>query len=330
MLTYLRRFGPKSKIALIFWHIYDNWSTKRRFNAGKIELTSGSTHTHKILSESLRYIDQVFDDYLAYSAIPVDLLRDKRILEIGPGDNVGVALKFLGTGAKQVVCLDKFFSKYDWEQQRKIYQSLRDQCSEGERQIFDEVIDLENGLKAGSQKLIYLYGSGIEEAEKILEPESFDLIVSRAVFEHLYNPDSAFSVMSRLLKPGGYMLHKIDFKDHGVFSKHKHHPLTFLTIPGPIYKLMTYDSGKPNRRLINFYRQKLTELGFDSKILITHIVGVENEIVPHKEIASFGIDYSDTTLSLLKKIRPRLQNDFKNMSDEDLMVSGIFLIVRKP
>ena len=329
MLTYLRRFGPKSKMALIFWHIYDNWSTKRRFNAGKIELTSGSTHTHKLLSESLRYIDQVFDDYLAYSAIPVDLLRDKRILEIGPGDNVGVALKFLGTGAKQVVCLDKFFSKYDWEQQSKIYQSLRDQCSEGEKQIFDEVIDLENGLKAGSQKLSYLYGSGIEEAEKILEPESFDLIVSRAVFEHLYNPDSAFSVMSRLLKPGGYMLHKIDFKDHGVFSKHKHHPLTFLTIPGPIYKLMTYDSGKPNRRLITFYRQKLTELGFDSKILITHIVGVENEIVPHKEVVSFGVDSTASPLSLLKKIRPRLQNDFKDMSDEDLMVSGIFLIARK-
>jgi SAM-dependent methyltransferase len=330
MLTYLRRFGPKTKMALISWHIYDNWSTKRRFNAGKIELTSGSTHLKKTLSESLRYVDQVFDDYLTYSAISVDMLRDKRILEIGPGDNIGVALKFLVAGAKQVVCLDKFFSKYDWEQQRKIYQSLRDQWSEDERQIFDEVIDLEKGSKVESQKLLYLYGTGIEEAEKIFEPESFDLIVSRAVFEHLYNPNSAFSVMSRLLKPDGYMLHKIDFKDHGVFSKHNHHPLTFLTIPSPIYKLMTYDSGKPNRRLINFYRQKLTGLEFDSKILITQIVGVENEIVPHKEIVSFGVDYTDTTLSLLKKIRPRLQIDFKDMSDEDLMVSGIFLIARKP
>jgi SAM-dependent methyltransferase len=271
------------------------------------------------------------------------MLQDKSILEIGPGDNVGIAIKFLVAGAKQVVCLDKFFSMQDWEQQCSIYQALREQLNSDEQQIFDDVIDLEHGIvgdrfivppdlsrsKTNSSKLVYMYGSGIEEAEELFEPESFDLIISRAVFEHVYDPDAAFSVMHTLLKPDGYMLHKIDFRDHGIFSKHKHHPLTFLTIPDPIYRLMVYDSGKPNRKLVSYYRKKTKELGLDAKILITHLVGVESEIIPHKETVSFGIDYGAATLTLLNSIRPHLQDEFKHISDEDLMISGIFLIAQR-
>ena len=327
MITQLRQFAKKSKGAIISYQIYDNWRTKQRFNAGKIEFTSGSTHSRKTIQESLSYIDQVFDDYLQYAGISIEMLRDKRILEIGPGDNVGVALKFLAAGAKQVVCLDKFFSKYDWMQQREIYRLLRVQMNEHERHIFDDVIDLETGLKSDSQKLIYIYGTGIEEAEKALEPASFDFIISRAVFEHLYDLDAAFSVMNTLIKPGGSMLHKIDFRDHGIFSGH--HPLTFLTIPASVYRLMAYDSGKPNRKLINYYRSKADEFQYDTKILITYIVGSEDEIIPHKETVTYDVDYTDETNALLKEIRPQLQPEFRSMPDEDLMVSGIFLIMRK-
>ena len=125
------------------------------------------------------------------------------------------------------------------------------------------------------------------------------------------------------------MLHKIDFRDHGIFSKHQHHPLTFLTIPDSVYRLMVYDSGKPNRKLLPYYRNKAAGLGFAARFLVTRIVGVESEIAPHKEEVFFNVDYSDSTLSLLKSIRPRLQEEFKNMSDTDLMVSGIFLIAQK-
>jgi len=278
----------------------------------------------------LNYINQVFDDYLDYSGITINMLRDKRILEIGPGDNLGVAIQFLLAGAKQVVCLDKFFSKRDSEQQRKIYQALSEGLNEDERCIADEVLDSEGELRSDSQKLSSIYGTGIEEAEKIFDPESFDLIVSRAVLMYVYDPDAAFTVMHRLLKPGGYMIHKIDFRDHGMFSNHKHHPLTFLAIPSWVYRLMTRDSGKSNRRLINYYRRKASELGYDTKILITHIVGERDEIVPHKELVRLGVDYTYATISLLNNIRPHLQPEFRDMSDEELLVSGIFLTARKP
>ncbi len=329
MLTHFRQIAKRSKTAIICYHIYDNWSTKRQFISGNIKTICGSTHSQLLLAESLNYIELVFSDYLKYSGLSTTMLNYKRVLEIGPGDNSGVALKFLLAGAKQVVCLDKFFSKQDWKQQHKIYEALREQSNDGERQIFDEVINLGEGVIGDAQKLLHIYGIGIEEAEKVLEPESFDLIVSRAVLEHLYDTDAAFSVMDRLLVPGGYMIHKIDFREHEMFFG-KHHPLTFLTIPDSIYKLMTYDSGQPNRRLINYYRRKTTELAYDTKIFITAIVGSESEILPHKEIVAFGVDYSDSTISLLNQIRPHLQAEFREILNEDLMVSGIFLVARKP
>jgi SAM-dependent methyltransferase len=164
----------------------------------------------------------------------------------------------------------------------------------------------------------------------MFEPESFDFIVSRAVMEHLYDADAAFSVMDRLLVHGGSMIHKIDFRDHGMFSNYGFHPLTFLTIRDSIYRLMTYGSGQPNRKLLDYYLQKMNVLQYCQKILITHIVGNENEILPHKDTALHGIDYSDATLSLLNEIRPYLINGFKDMADEELMVAGIFLIAKKP
>jgi SAM-dependent methyltransferase len=329
MLTLLRRVAQKSKTMIIIYHIYDNWRTKKRFASGNYETCSGATHAGKSLSESLSYINQVFDDYLTYSGISPRMLKEKRVLEIGPGDNFGVALKFLIAGAKQVVCLDKFFSKRDTGQQFKIYREIRAHLNDGERDIYDSIISLDGGIAFNAEKLHYIHGVGIEEADKILEPGSFDFIVSRAVIEHLYDPNAAFSAMNRLLKSGSYMIHKIDFSDHGLFSSKGFHPLTYLTIPESLYRLMTYDSGKPNRRLINYYKQKMIALGYDVRILISHIIGSEAEILPHKETVIYGCDYFDSTILLIKNIRPHLTDKFRNMPDDELIADSIFLTAKK-
>ena len=190
--------------------------------------------------------------------------------------------------------------------------------------------ELSSGIEINSDKLKVIYGTAIEEAEELFDSESLDLIISNAVVEHLYDTDVAFSVMNGLLVPGGYMMHNIDLGDHGMFSRSGMHPLTFLTIPDSVYRLMTLDSGKPNRKLINYYRQKMIDLEYDAKIFITSIVGEEGEVFPNKESIELGIDYSQSTVSLINEIRPNLNNRFRNMSDEELMISVIFLIARKP
>ena len=126
------------------------------------------------------------------------------------------------------------------------------------------------------------------------------------------------------------MAHKIDLRDLGMFTGGGMHPLTFLTIQDSLYRRMTSATDKANRRLAGYYSKKIAELGLESKIFITEIVGQCEEIVPHKERIEPGVDYCDASLTLIKEIRPRLSARFKHLPDEELLVSSIFLVACKP
>ena len=320
----------KSKTFIIASNIYHNWKTERRFKAGDIEYTGGSTHSvvcQFSLPQSLGYINSVFEDFLRYSGFTPEMLRGKKILEVGHGDSVGVALRFIAAGAERVVCIDKFYSKQDPSQQHSIYTALRAQLSEEERSRFDEAIDLTEGTKLNENKLKAMYGTGIEDAGEAFAPGYFDIIISRGALQSVYEIDSAFSVMDRLLRSGGQMWHKIDLSDLGMFGGMN--PLTFLTVPESIYRLMIKDTGKANRRLINYYREKMAQLGYDAKYFVTAIFGRKDFVVPHKEKIVAGEDYTEQTLSLINELRPQLDTKFRDMSDEDLAVAGLFLIAKK-
>jgi SAM-dependent methyltransferase len=325
----LKKIAGQSKTLIVAHRIFDNWRRRRAFKAGNTVTAYGSTHEFWSLEKSVNYINLVHREYVEYSGLDAEAFRGSRILEVGPGDNFGVALRFLAGGAKQVVSLDKFYSERNVEQQTHIYQELRKQLSPDEARVFDECIKLNGDIVLNEERLRYIYGHGVEEADQILEPGSFDFIVSRAVIHNVYNIDRGFEAMDRLLAPGGYMLHKIDMTDENMFSSRGMHPLTFLTIPERVYYLMASDSGKPNRKLVSDYREQLEKRGYESKILITAILGA-GPLVPHQEKIEQGTDYSEKTLSLIKTIRPKLAAPYRDRSDAELAATGTFLIAKKP
>jgi len=325
----LKKIAGQSKTLIIAHRIFDNWRRRRAFKAGNTVSAYGSTHEFWSLERSVSYIESVYREYLEFAGLGPEALRGKRILEVGPGDNFGVALKFLAAGAAQVVALDKFYSERNVEQQTRIYQELRHKLSPDEARIFDECITLDGDIKLNPERLQYIYGHGIEEADRILEPGSFDFIVSRAVIHNVYDIERGFEAMDRLLAPGGYTLHKIDLSDENMFSSRGMHPLTFLTIPERIYYLMASDSGKPNRKLIGDYREQLVKRDYETKILISKVLGV-GALSPHKEQIEQDVDYGNPTLSLINEIRPQLAAPFRDRSDAELATTGIFLIGRKP
>jgi SAM-dependent methyltransferase len=329
----LRRIAKGSKTAIIAYKIIDNWRWRRRLRRGIIESENGATHRAFSLEESLAYVNSQFDDYLRYGRLAAEDLRGLRVFELGFGDNIGVALRFLAAGAARVVCLDKFYSVRDEEQHRRVYLALREGLSAEERARFDEAIDLGAGLKVNDERLHCVYGTTVEESEELRgEAGRFDLAVSRGAIQDIYEPDAAFDAMDDLLAPGGRMLHKIDMSDQGMFSVNGMNPLTFLTISDGVYRMMAVDSSKPNRKTVDYYRRKMSELGYETQILVTELAGRERkgDLHPHKERPERGVDYGDDTLAVVREVRPRLNPRYRNLSDEDLMVAGIFIIARKP
>lgn len=331
MIERVKQLSKRSKTLVIAQNIINNWLLSRRVISGNIEASYGSSHSRiSDLSDSVAYINATFEDYLRYAELSPEMIRGKRVLEIGHGDNLGVALSFLAAGAAEVICLDKFYSKRDPERQREIYLALRAQLGGEARRRFDEVIDLASGTEIISDRLKSVYGTGIEDAVELFGASSFDLIISRAVLQSIQDSDAALRALERLLAPRGAMAHKIDLRDLGMFTGGGMHPLTFLTIRDSLYGRMTSATDKANRRLSGYYSKKMAELGLESKIFITEIVGQRAEIIPHKEKIEAGVDYSDASLSLINEIKPRLNARFKHLPDEELLVSSIFLVAGKP
>ena len=328
MIRTAKALARRSKTLIILHRIVDNWRRRRAFKAGQTTTAYGSTHEFWSLEKSVDYINLVYREYLEYSGLTPEAFAGKRILEVGPGDNFGVALKFLADGAAKVVSLDKFYSERNEEQQARIYRSLREQLRPEQVAVFDDAIALDTG-ELNKNRLEYIYGHGIEEADQILEPESFHFIVSRAVIHNVYDVERGFAAMDRVLAPGGYMAHKIDFSDENMFSSRGMHPLTFLTIPERIYRLMAKDSGKPNRKLISDYRKQMRRRDYDAKLFASSVVGL-GPLNPYKERLEPGVDYSQETIDLIEEIRPKLAFPYRSLSTEDLAVAGIFLVARKP
>ncbi len=326
----IKDLARRSKTAIILFKIFDNWRLKRRIKSGEIETIHGSTHLNTAVSESVAYIDKQFTDYITYTGLlPCDI-ADKRILELGPGDNLGVALRFLAAGADSVVCLDRFFSKRNADHEKDIYTALRQGLRPAEKSRFDEAISLADDLHLNARRLHSIYGDTLEGfADKLVKDDkAFDLIVSCAVLEEIYDPNPTFAAMDKLLTAGGYLVHKIDLSDYGMFRNQGMHPLTFLTIPESIYKRMASDSGLPNRRRLGYYVEKMKEFGYQSQIFVTSVIPT-GRLEPAVEYLP-GTLQRDSSRVLVEQIRSRLANEFKDINEEELLIDGVLLVARKP
>jgi SAM-dependent methyltransferase len=321
--------AKRSKWFVVATNVYQDLLRRTHLRADQIGQGEGPRRTAADVPRAIDAIDNTFDGYLRYSGLSADALHGKRVLELGPGDNIGVALRFAAAGAPFVSTIDKFVPLEDDEYHRTLYRSLRARLTPDGQRRFDEAIDLDTHVRPRGDRLQYVYGRGFEEADTYT-PSSFDLIVSNAVLEEIYDIDQAFAGMDRLLRPGGHLLHKIDLRDYGMFTKHGFPALEFLTVPDVVYQRMVESSGQPNRRLVDYYRSKTAALGYDTTIYTTWVLGNPKELIPHKTSLEKGIDYSDRTMELIAAARPRLLPRYQQLPDADLMVEGIYLVARKP
>lgn len=330
MRDLVKKLARRSKTAIIIYKLLDNRRLRKRVASGDIETIHGSTHLNQSVTNSLAYIEKQFADYIKYAGLSSDYLKGRRILELGPGDNLGVALKFLAAGAASVVCLDRFYSKRNVEHEGEIYKALRESFSAEDKTRFDQAVTLTDNVQFHPQKLQSIYGASLEGfADKLAhDHERFDLILSCAVLEEIYDPNPVFAAMDRLLAPGGSLVHIIDLGDYGMFRDQGMHPLTFLTISEPIYKRMASDSGLPNRKRLGYYVEKMKEFGYQSKFFVTSVL-LTGRLEPAAEYAPGRFKHESNNL-LVSEIRSKLANDFKNLDEEELLIDGVLLVARKP
>jgi SAM-dependent methyltransferase len=282
------------------------------------------------IPQDIARAQEIYRNYIKYAGWEESQIAGKRFLELGPGFNVGVPLLFAAHGASYVAGLDKFVRFQTGPYYQKFYAQLRDTLTSREKAGFDSAIQLQPQIALHPAKAHYIHGQELLGAVGELGPGTFDLIGSNAVIEEVYDPDPIFQAQDRLLRPGGVMVHKIDLRDYGIFTGRGFPQLEFLTVPGWAYRWMAEASGQPNRRRVNYYRDIARRLGYSCNIYVTLILGVDKELIPPKAQIQQNLDYADSSLRLIRDIRPRLIAQFRDLSDMDLMVQGILFIARKP
>jgi SAM-dependent methyltransferase len=326
--------GPKARIKSILgtWptvkalaYAVDDAGWGMRERLGRIQSQSGSTHQGLPTAQSVGYVEEVLNDYRTYGAL--DRLYGAAA-EVGPGDNAGVALLLRAAGCDTVDLVDRFRSKRSPDQQQRIYQDLADR--HGIQHVRPDDCDDEHlpGIRwnLGFSAEAYFARRAEEQGA------GYDLIVSRATLEHLYDPLGALRSMTSCLEPGGRMAHKIDFRDHGMFTP-AHPELTFLRFPAPLYQRMTQRSGRPNRVLLHRYRTLAEELrgtgGLEVTILVTSLVG-EGEIVPHVPLTALPPRLLRQAMARVDAERDSFAAEFAHVASADLAISGIFWVAGRP
>jgi SAM-dependent methyltransferase len=260
------------------------------------------------LDEVGDYFQNCFDDYFEQLGVAkseqADFLRGKRILEYGPGDVPGVAVLMVAHGADQVVCVDRFpmvrMSPKNIQIMKIMLERLPSPVRVRAEAGFRQAAHPESGF---DPKFInYLVRpSGLSGLAS-----EVDLVISRAVLEHVNDLPATFRDMYAALKPGGIAIHLVDLKSHGL---HRENPLDFLSWPTWLWSLMYSEKGVPNRLRVNAYRDAIVQSGLE-------VIALQPTL-----LAS-----SDDVLA----IRPDLADPFRTLSDEDLSWLGFWLVCRKP
>jgi SAM-dependent methyltransferase len=320
MKSELRNRIKSNYWATISYYILSDLLARLTFLSGSIGTTSGTTHSALSVADSVHYIEEVFEDYKRYSGVPK---FHRRVAEVGPGDNCGIALLFLQDGCERVDLVDRFFSERNMRSQVAIYRELLSKYPGLGQYLGKADLTDEKTFKS----LARHYGVNAAAENFFATHVGYDFIVSRAVFEHLYDPRAALKCMAAALSPGGYLLHKVDLRDHGMFSV-AHHELKFLEVPGWLYPWMAMGTGRPNRVLAHEYRDTMQHLTLDGRLPVTRLAGI-GDINPHVPYEAIPANLRAESTAYVRSVRKRSATTFRTVSNEDLSVAGVFLVARK-
>jgi SAM-dependent methyltransferase len=261
--------------------------------------------TETTLTADVEYANKIVRSYLEiFEKMGVSLVgRD--ILELGPGKNFGSTL-IIGCLGAHVAVSDLYLSVWDSEYHPVFYRSLLEALPMNFpgadpaplRQIVEQ--------GAYPQSVLRTYHSKAENLSGI-DSQSFDVVISNAVLEHVEDPQTAAREMMRVTRRGGFGIHQVDFRDHRDFSR----PLEYLLFSRTEFsRHFAYARGSCGNR----WRQ-------------SDFINVFNE-------AGFSIDLLEAncfaTDEYLADLMPRLGSATQMFSRLDLHVLGGRFVLRRP
>jgi SAM-dependent methyltransferase len=230
-----------------------------------------------------KYFRAVMDDYrvVAEASGVGELVAGKRVLELGPGDTRAIALLAKQGGARSWDGFDAF-----------------DIQSRDERYL-----DAIYAPIAGADAKRLLDDCRMHTSPETLRARGpFDVVLSRAVLEHVRDLDALFRVLASVVADDAVLVHKVDLRSHGV---EHHHALDFLRFGDAAWRAMSSHVDLPNRERASHYATLAERAGLRTIwAKTTHLIGRDDA----------------------ERAAPSLAPRFRNVSPDELRVLGLWLV----
>ena len=241
------------------------------------------------IDRCVKYDFQVVENWLgyleAYLGKPVEI-KGKNILELGPGQDLGIGLILLAKGARKYNAVDA----HDLlaQSSENFYKALFHRLENDGlgKSSLDELQDqLERTQSGRADRLNYLWREDFDLS--VLDGEGVDFIFSQAAFEHFDDVARTIEQLNQVVCPGAVFLAVIDLQTHTRWLRERD-PLNIYRYSDSYYRLCRY-AGQPNRLRPVEYREILADNGWEN--------------IKVQPLTVLDSDY-------LRKVQPRLNGRF--------------------
>lgn len=266
------------------------------------------TFSNKEYERAARYDTNVVNGWLSilskYSNDKITI-KEKNVLELGPGADLGVGLYLLSKEIKHYNACDahdliqsapadfyKYFFKFLYQINPNIdIQYLKTQLNLTQRRQND--------------KLNYVCNRHFDLLS-VFKKESIDIVFSQAAFEHFDNIELTLIQLSKITKPNGILIAEVDLKTHSRWIRDRD-PNNIYRYSNRLYTLFKF-RGIPNRVRPYFYKKILSENGWYNIEIIpkttlnqTHIKRTNNSFDPQFRDPKNQMDYLSILICATKK-----------------------------
>jgi SAM-dependent methyltransferase len=237
---------PRARNALHYWaglailvlnkirHTLKGYVTPRTFPISQID-------------RAVQYDFQVVDEWLQwlqrYTGRPA-LLEGKTVLELGPGEDLGVGLLLLARGAREYRALDVHPLAEGTPQ--VFYDRLLERIAEDPppgAKLEELCAQLRRTQAKMNDRLNYVCSNDFSLS--VFPNNSVDLIFSQAAFEHFDSMERTVAELSETARPGAVLVALIDLKTHTRWIGDRD-PLNIYRYGDRLYNALRF-SGSPNR-----------------------------------------------------------------------------------
>jgi SAM-dependent methyltransferase len=224
--------------------------------------TTPKTFSIREIDRCIEYDERLVDEWLAllrsYTGCDA-YLSGKRVVELGPGSDLGIGYILIAKGAARYIAVDAHdnVSRTPEAFYDRLFFRLRERSG---------TIDLPGGFREGGRDLhrsddrvCYRHQPDFNIVAA-LGSATVDLFFSQAAFEHFENIDHTVEQMTQVAAPGAIAVLIVDLRTHSRWIRDKD-PNNIYRYPSWIYESFRF-SGIPNRKRPFEYRRALEAAGW--------------------------------------------------------------------